>query len=237
MTKQTHAFQAEVKQILHLVTHSLYSNKEIFLRELVSNASDACDKLRFEALDNGALYENDSELKIRIGFDAEARTITIADNGVGMSRDEAIAHLGTIAKSGTREFFAKLTGDAKQDASLIGQFGVGFYSAFMVAKSVKVYTHSWKKDEPGHVWTSDGSGSYEIEEAADQPERCYDRRLADLRRVKQPAWSFEKDRADLFHHAVEVMDLINTGLSQYLLFKGAIVDGLVLQFFPATAMQ
>ena len=110
-SSQTLAFQAEVKQLLHLMIHSLYSNREIFLRELVSNASDACDKLRFEALDNGALYENDSELKIRIGFDAEAKTITIADNGIGMSRDEAIAHLGTIAKSGTREFFGQLTGD------------------------------------------------------------------------------------------------------------------------------
>ncbi|MDX9885734.1 molecular chaperone HtpG [Thauera sp.] len=137
---QTMNFQAEVKQLLHLMIHSLYSNREIFLRELVSNASDACDKLRFEALDNGALYENDSELKIRIGFDAEARTITIADNGVGMSRDEAIAHLGTIAKSGTREFFGQLTGDQKKDANLIGQFGVGFYSAFLVADRVTVLT-------------------------------------------------------------------------------------------------
>ena len=137
---QTMNFQAEVKQLLHLMIHSLYSNREIFLRELVSNASDACDKLRFEALDNGALYENDSELKIRIGFDAEAKTITIADNGVGMSRDEAIAHLGTIAKSGTREFFGQLTGDQKKDANLIGQFGVGFYSAFLVADRVTVLT-------------------------------------------------------------------------------------------------
>ena len=137
---QTLNFQAEVKQLLHLMIHSLYSNREIFLRELVSNASDACDKLRFEALDNGALYENDSELKIRIGFDAEAKTITIADNGIGMSRDEAIADLGTIAKSGTREFFGQLTGDQKKDANLIGQFGVGFYSAFLVADRVTVLT-------------------------------------------------------------------------------------------------
>ncbi|WP_297358432.1 molecular chaperone HtpG [Thauera sp.] len=137
---QTLAFQAEVKQLLHLMIHSLYSNREIFLRELVSNASDACDKLRFEALDNGTLYEDDSEPKIRIGFDAEAKTITIADNGIGMSRDEAIAHLGTIAKSGTREFFGQLTGDQKKDANLIGQFGVGFYSAFLVADRVTVLT-------------------------------------------------------------------------------------------------
>ncbi|CAM5494801.1 molecular chaperone HtpG [Thauera mechernichensis] len=139
-SSQTLNFQAEVKQLLHLMIHSLYSNREIFLRELVSNASDACDKLRFEALDNGSLYENDAELKIRIGFDAEARTITIADNGIGMSCDEAIAHLGTIAKSGTREFFGQLTGDQKKDANLIGQFGVGFYSAFLVADRVTVLT-------------------------------------------------------------------------------------------------
>lgn len=139
-SSQTLNFQAEVKQLLHLMIHSLYSNREIFLRELVSNASDACDKLRFEALDNGSLYENDAELKIRIGFDAEARTITIADNGIGMSSDEAIAHLGTIAKSGTREFFGQLTGDQKKDANLIGQFGVGFYSAFLVADRVTVLT-------------------------------------------------------------------------------------------------
>ena len=139
-SSQTLNFQAEVKQLLHLMIHSLYSNREIFLRELVSNASDACDKLRFEALDNGALYEGDAELKIRIGFDPEAKTITIADNGIGMSRDEAIAHLGTIAKSGTREFFGQLTGDQKKDANLIGQFGVGFYSAFLVADRVTVLT-------------------------------------------------------------------------------------------------
>ncbi|MEZ5608994.1 MAG: molecular chaperone HtpG [Rhodocyclaceae bacterium] len=139
-SSQTLNFQAEVKQLLHLMIHSLYSNREIFLRELVSNASDACDKLRFEALDNGALYEDDAELKIRIGFDADAKTITIADNGIGMSRDEAIAHLGTIAKSGTREFFGQLTGDQKKDANLIGQFGVGFYSAFLVADRVTVLT-------------------------------------------------------------------------------------------------
>ncbi|MCK2095738.1 molecular chaperone HtpG [Thauera aromatica] len=137
---QTLNFQAEVKQLLHLMIHSLYSNREIFLRELVSNASDACDKLRFEALDNGALYEDDGELKIRIAFDAEAKTITVADNGIGMSRDEAVAHLGTIAKSGTKEFFGKLTGDQKKDAHLIGQFGVGFYSAFIVADKVTVVT-------------------------------------------------------------------------------------------------
>ena len=129
MDKQTLGFQAEVKQLLQLMIHSLYSNKEIFLRELVSNASDAADKLRFEAIHHDSLFENDSDLKIIVGFDKDARTITISDNGIGMSRDEAIEHLGTIAKSGTQEFFSKLSGDQQKDAALIGQFGVGFYSA------------------------------------------------------------------------------------------------------------
>ena len=174
-SSQTLAFQAEVKQLLHLMIHSLYSNREIFLRELVSNASDACDKLRFEALDNGALYEDDSELKIRIGFDAEAKTITIADNGIGMSRDEAIAHLGTIAKSGTREFFGQLTGDQKKDANLIGQFGVGFYSAFLVADRVTVLTRrAGLAAGEGVKWecsmSGDEAGAYTVE-AVDKPAR------------------------------------------------------------------
>ncbi len=165
---QTLNFQAEVKQLLHLMIHSLYSNREIFLRELVSNASDACDKLRFEALDNGALYENEAELKIRIGFDAEAKTITVADNGIGMSRDEAIAHLGTIAKSGTKEFFGKLTGDQKKDAHLIGQFGVGFYSAFIVADKVTVVTRrAGLPAAEGVKWecsmSGDEAGAYTVE--------------------------------------------------------------------------
>ncbi|HEX8406605.1 MAG TPA: ATP-binding protein, partial [Duganella sp.] len=134
--KQTLGFQAEVKQLLQLMIHSLYSNKEIFLRELISNASDASDKLRFEAINNDALYGNDHELKIKVSFDKAARTITISDNGIGMSRDEAISHLGTIAKSGTKEFFGKLSGDQQQDAALIGQFGVGFYSGFIVADKI-----------------------------------------------------------------------------------------------------
>ncbi|APR05997.1 molecular chaperone HtpG [Thauera chlorobenzoica] len=166
---QTLNFQAEVKQLLHLMIHSLYSNREIFLRELVSNASDACDKLRFEALDNGALYENDAELKIRIGFDAEAKTITVADNGIGMSRDEAVAHLGTIAKSGTKEFFGQLTGDQKKDAHLIGQFGVGFYSAFIVADKVTVVTRrAGLAAAEGVKWecsmAGDEAGAYTVEQ-------------------------------------------------------------------------
>ena len=164
MTKQTHAFQAEVKQILHLVTHSLYSNKEIFLRELVSNASDACDKLRFEALDNNALYEDQPNLEVRVLFDAEAKTVTIRDNGIGMSAEEAASHLGTIAKSGTREFMAKLEGEQKKDANLIGQFGVGFYSGFMVADRITVETRRAGAPETDGVrWSSEGTGEYELE--------------------------------------------------------------------------
>ncbi|MEH0166912.1 molecular chaperone HtpG [Paucibacter sp. JuS9] len=164
MSKQTHSFQAEVKQILHLVTHSLYSNKEIFLRELVSNASDACDKLRFEALDNNALFEDQPNLEVRVSFDTEKRTVTISDNGIGMSADEAIAHLGTIAKSGTREFMAKLEGDQKKDANLIGQFGVGFYSGFIVAERITVETRrAGLGADEGVRWTSEGTGDYEVE--------------------------------------------------------------------------
>ena len=136
--KQVMGFQAEVKQLLQLMIHSLYSNKEIFLRELISNASDAADKLRFEAINNAALFENDSELTIQIDFDKEARTISITDNGIGLSQQEAVEHLGTIAKSGTKEFFSKLSGDQQKDAALIGQFGVGFYSGFIVADKITV---------------------------------------------------------------------------------------------------
>jgi molecular chaperone HtpG len=163
------AFQAEVKQLLQLMIHSLYSNKEIVLRELISNASDAADKLRFEALANGALYENDSELKIRIAFDKEARTVTIADNGIGMSRDEVISHIGTIAKSGTKEFFNALTGDQAKDANLIGQFGVGFYSSFIIADKVTLTTRRAGATEAVR-WVSAGEGDYTLE-AADKAGR------------------------------------------------------------------
>src|SRR5688572_21407 len=139
-TRETLGFQAEVKQLLHLMVHSLYSNKEIVLRELVSNASDACDKLRFEAMSDAALFEQDAEPRIRVAFDPAARTVTISDNGIGMSREEVVTHLGTIAKSGTREFFERLSGDQAKDAHLIGQFGVGFYSSFIVADRVTVVT-------------------------------------------------------------------------------------------------
>src|SRR2546421_5193325 len=138
--KETLGFQAEVKQLLDLMIHSLYSNKEIFLRELISNASDAADKLRFEALADNALYESDPDLEIRVSFDKPARTITVSDNGIGMSRDEVIRNIGTIARSGTREFFQALTGDQAKDARLIGQFGVGFYSSFIVADRVTLVT-------------------------------------------------------------------------------------------------
>ncbi|MDN4054554.1 molecular chaperone HtpG [Massilia sp. YIM B02763] len=172
--KETLGFQAEVKQLLQLMIHSLYSNKEIFLRELVSNASDAADKLRFEAINNDALYGNDHELKIAILFDKEAKTITISDNGIGMSRDEAVSHLGTIAKSGTKEFFSKLSGDQQADAALIGQFGVGFYSAFIVANRVTVETRRAGADAAQGVrWESTGEGDYTIEQI-DKPSRGTD---------------------------------------------------------------
>ena len=164
MDKQTLSFQAEVKQILHLVTHSLYSNKEIFLRELVSNASDACDKLRFEALNNAALFEDAPKLEVRVSFDAEAKTLTITDNGIGLSLDEAVSNLGTIAKSGTREFMAALEGDKKKDAQLIGQFGVGFYSGFIVADRISVESRrAGVPADQGVRWSSEGSGDFEVE--------------------------------------------------------------------------
>ena len=164
MDKQTLSFQAEVRQILHLVTHSLYSNKEIFLRELISNASDACDKLRYEALDAPSLYEDQPTLDVRVTVDAQARTITIADNGIGMSAEEAVSHLGTIAKSGTREFLGRLQGDQQKDAQLIGQFGVGFYSGFIVADRITVESRrAGLKPEEGVRWTSEGAGDFEVE--------------------------------------------------------------------------
>ena len=163
-SKETLGFQAEVKQLLHLMIHSLYSNKEIFLRELISNASDACDKLRFEALNNNALYGDDSELKIRVAFDKAARTITISDNGIGLSREEAIAHLGTIAKSGTKEFFSALTGDQAKDAHLIGQFGVGFYSSFIIADKVTVVSRrAGLPPNQAVCWESGGEGDFSVE--------------------------------------------------------------------------
>jgi molecular chaperone HtpG len=163
-SRETLGFQTEVKQLLQLMIHSLYSNREIFLRELISNASDACDKLRFEALHNDALYENAPDLNIRVSYDKAARTLTIADSGIGMSRDEVIANLGTIAKSGTREFFTKLSGDQQKDAHLIGQFGVGFYSAFIVADKVSVLTRrAGEKTDQGVSWESDGGGEFSIE--------------------------------------------------------------------------
>ncbi|PXW22743.1 molecular chaperone HtpG [Paraburkholderia caballeronis] len=164
MAQETMSFQAEVKQLLHLMIHSLYSNKEIFLRELVSNASDAADKLRFEAIANSALYENDPNLRIRVAFDKAARTVTIDDNGIGMSRDEAVSHLGTIAKSGTKEFFGKLSGDQQKDAALIGQFGVGFYSGFIVADRITVESRrAGLPASEGVRWESAGEGDFSVE--------------------------------------------------------------------------
>jgi len=169
--KETLGFQTEVKQLLQLMIHSLYSNKEIFLRELISNAADASDKLRFEALTQPALLENDGDLRIRVSFDATANTLTIDDNGIGMSRDEAIAHLGTIAKSGTGDFLRQLSGDQKKDSQLIGQFGVGFYSAFIVADQVDVYSRrAGLPASEGVHWSSRGEGEFDVE-SIDKPER------------------------------------------------------------------
>jgi molecular chaperone HtpG len=166
-----HPVLAEVKQILHLVTHSLYSNKEIFLRELISNASDACDKLRFEALNKAELFEDAPNLEVRVAFDAEAKTITITDNGIGLSEPEAVANLGTIAKSGTREFMAALEGEQKKDAQLIGQFGVGFYSGFIVADRITVESRrAGLAPEEGVRWSSEGTGDFEVETIT-RPER------------------------------------------------------------------
>jgi len=169
--KETLGFQTEVKQLLHLMIHSLYSNKEIFLRELVSNASDAADKLRFLALENGSLYEDDGELSIRITADKEAKTLTISDNGIGMNRQDVIEHLGTIAKSGTSSFLQQLTGDQKKDSQLIGQFGVGFYSAFIVAGKVEVRTRkAGEAADQGVYWSSEGEGEFTVE-AIDKAKR------------------------------------------------------------------
>lgn len=162
---EKHGFQTEVKQLLHLMIHSLYSNKEIFLRELVSNASDAADKLRFKALSDNSLYGDDNELFVRISVDKEAKTVTVSDNGIGMTRDDVMNNLGTIAKSGTAEFFGQLSGDQAKDSQLIGQFGVGFYSAFIVADEVTVRTRSaLGKDTAGVEWRSRGEGEFEIAE-------------------------------------------------------------------------
>ncbi|MDQ0739477.1 MULTISPECIES: molecular chaperone HtpG [unclassified Pseudomonas] len=169
--KETLGFQTEVKQLLHLMIHSLYSNKEIFLRELISNASDAVDKLRFEALSKPELLEGGAELKIRVSYDKDAKTVTLEDNGIGMSRDDAITHLGTIAKSGTADFMKNLSGDQKKDSHLIGQFGVGFYSAFIVADKVEVFSRRAGLDaSEGVHWASKGEGEFEIA-TIDKPDR------------------------------------------------------------------
>ena len=170
-SKETLGFQAEVKQLLQLMIHSLYSNKEIFLRELISNASDASDKLRFEGIEHPDWYGDDPDLKIKVSFDKAARTVTISDNGIGMSREEVISNLGTIARSGTKEFFSKLSGDQQKDAALIGQFGVGFYSAFIVADRITVETRrAGLPATDGVRWESDGSGEFTVE-SIDRPQR------------------------------------------------------------------
>ena len=170
--QETRGFQSEVKQLLHLMIHSLYSNKEIFLRELISNASDAADKLRFKALSAPELYEGDGDLKVRISFDADKGTLTISDNGIGMTREQAIDHLGTIAKSGTKEFLTALGSDQAKDSQLIGQFGVGFYSSFIVADKVTVRTRAaGESADKGVLWESGGEGEYSVADI-EKKERC-----------------------------------------------------------------
>eukprot|EP01031_Cornospumella_fuschlensis_P008921 gene8921-10968_t len=167
---QKFEFQAEIKQLLDIVIHSLYTEKEIFVRELVSNASDALEKLRHTQITEKDIFDDKAELEISLTTDDKAKTLTIQDSRIGMTRDELVKNLGTIAHSGSKQFLKALGENGAKNSNLIGQFGVGFYSAFMVAKSVKVYSHSWRGSEPGHVWSSDGSGSYEIE-AADGQQR------------------------------------------------------------------
>ncbi|MFP6682043.1 MAG: ATP-binding protein, partial [Gammaproteobacteria bacterium] len=162
--KETRGFESEVNQLLHLVIHSLYSNREIFLRELISNASDAADKLRFATLTDDSLYDGDTDLKITVDYSDKLKTVTVRDNGIGMSRDEAIEHLGTIAKSGTKEFFSSLSGDAQQDSQLIGQFGVGFYASYIVADKVVVTSRrAGLSEDEGVRWESDGHGEFTVE--------------------------------------------------------------------------
>ena len=198
MSKETLSFQTEVKQLLHLMIHSLYSNRDIFLRELISNASDACDKLRVQALQNPELFEGDGELRIRLSVDKDARTITISDNGIGLSREEAIDHLGTIAKSGTKEFFKNLTGDDSKDSNLIGQFGVGFYSAFIVADHVTVVSRrAGLAATDGVRWESDGSGEFSVQ-PVERAERGTDVMLH--LRPKEGEGDEAKSHDDLLEH-------------------------------------
>jgi len=199
-TKETLGFQAEVKQLLQLMIHSLYSNKEIFLRELISNASDACDRLRFDAMSQPALLEGHGELGIIVSFDKAARTITVSDNGIGMSRTDTIEHLGTIAKSGTREFFAQLSGDQQRDAQLIGQFGVGFYSSFIVADRVTVLSRRAGQEAASAIrWESDGGGEFTIEPAS-RPESGTDVTLH-LREGEDEFLAAGKLRSVLTHYS------------------------------------
>lgn len=195
--KETLGFQTEVQQLLDLMIHSLYSNKEIFLRELISNASDAADKLRFEALTDDSLFEDDAELKIRVEFNAEQKTVSVTDNGIGMSREEVIENLGTIAKSGTRQFFESLTGDQSKDSQLIGQFGVGFYSAFIVADKVEVLTRrAGASREEGVRWISEGKNDYTLE-TVERPKRGTRITL------------YLNDEADEFLNAYRLRSIIN----------------------------
>ena len=198
--KEVHGFQTEVKQLLQLMIHSLYSNKEIFLRELVSNAADAADKLRFKALSNADLYEGDGQLRVRVSANKENNTVTISDNGIGMTKEEIIEHLGTIAKSGTADFFSKLSGDQSTDSQLIGQFGVGFYSSFIVADNVRVETRAAGEKE-AVCWESTGDGSFTIESIDKK-----DRGTTITLHLKDDAKEFAEDAEATLKDASEVTD-------------------------------
>lgn len=250
-TRETLGFQTEVKQLLHLMIHSLYSNREIFLRELISNASDACDKLRFEALHNNALFEDAPELAIRIAYDKAARTLTIADSGIGMSRDEVINNLGTIAKSGTREFFSQLSGDQQKDAHLIGQFGVGFYSAFIVADKVSVLTRrAGEQADQGVRWESDGGGEFSIEMVAkptrgteitlhlreDQDDLLAGYKLREIIRkysnhIVQPVLMKKEEWKDGEQHLTDEDETVNQATALWTLNKNEITEDQYQEFY------
>ncbi|HEX7156087.1 MAG TPA: molecular chaperone HtpG, partial [Burkholderiaceae bacterium] len=256
-SRQTLGFQAEVKQLLHLMIHSLYSNREIFLRELISNASDACDRLRFEAIAKPELLPAGEELSIRVSYDKAARTITVSDNGIGMSREEAIHQLGTIARSGTREFFASLTGDQQKDSQLIGQFGVGFYSSFIVADRVTVVTRRAGLEAAGAVrWESDGGGEFSIEAAeraargtdvilhlkADQDELLSAWKLKGIlvrysdhisTPVRMPKEEWDKDRNE--YRRLEEDETVNQASALWVRAKSEITDEQYKSFYKHVA--
>lgn len=250
MTKETMGFQTEVKQMLNLVIHSLYSNKEIFLRELISNASDALDKLRFLALSQSELYENDSDLKITLEVDEKKKQLILRDNGIGMSKEEAITNLGTLAKSGTKEFLSHLTGDQVKDSHLIGQFGVGFYSAFIVADKVTVHTRkAGVPENEGVIWQSNGDGEFTIEDKAisqrgteiilhlkkDEDEFLSDHRLRSIinKYSDHVCWPIQMKKHDDEGKLTDEFETINKATALWTLSKSEITDDQYKEFYKS----